>query len=135
MKRFIVAVAVLGCFSLAQAQAKAEGGYIMKSLTGSYSTWSSEQALNTIASVYIERTADSASSKNFLLKYGSTYRCFRITNNSGTLQKVKVNFINDTNITCTYNIPAYSSTPKLPFIKGVISGAVLDSTLYGFQIN
>jgi len=139
MKRFIVAVAVLGCFSLAQAQAKAEGGYIMKSLTGSYSTYSQEQALNSMSDWFSCKRADSTAVGVVLTKYGTTARLKAIYNNSGSTQKIVVVFLNklngSTNDTITLNLGANSSSGKLPSVKSILSGAVVDSTIYFFQQN
>jgi len=132
MKRFIALLAVIGCFSLAQAQAKAEGGYIMKSTAGTYSTWSQDQAANSMADWYTVKVATHDTLT--VARLGSTYRLKQIYNNSGTVQKVRVIFLQNTD-TVTININTYSATGKLPSVRKILSGAIADSTLYFFQLN
>lgn len=139
MRKVLIGLSVLFAVSLVSAQAKAEGGYIMKSLTGSYSTYSQEQAVNSMADWFSCKRADSTAVGIVLTKYGSTARLKAIYNNSGSVQKVTVIFLNklngSTNDTITLNLNAYSSSGKLPAIKQVVSGAVVDSTIYFFQQN
>jgi hypothetical protein len=139
MKRFIVSlIAVLAFATLVQAQAKAEGGYIMKSTLGAYSTYSTEQALNSVADWYTCKRADSIGVV-VATKYGSTVRLKQIYNNSGSTQYIKVVFVNrlvsTVADTVTLNVPAYGLTGKLPSVLKVVSGAVVDSTVYYLQIN
>lgn len=129
------AVALIGHIA---AQAKAEGGYIMKSTTGVYSTYAQEQALNSMADWYTCKRADSVGCV-VSTKYGTYTRLKQIYNNSGTVQKIKVIFINrlvsTVADTVTLNINAYSATGKLPSIQKVVEGAIIDSTIYYLQIN
>jgi hypothetical protein len=103
--------------------------------TGKYK-WSTEQALNSMADLYLEPEADSVGAV-IATKYGTNYRCIRLTNNSGTMQKIRVEFVNrydnGTRCSTTYNVDANSTTGKIPAILKVISGMVVDSTLLGLQ--
>jgi hypothetical protein len=132
------AVLLVGMVSVyLYAQAKAEGGRIMKDNTGTYSTYAPEQALNSMADWYTAKRADSVGCV-VATKYGTTARLKQIYNNSGTLQKIKLVFVNAISTvddTITFNLNAYSSTGKIPSVKKVVSGAVIDSTIYFIQVN
>lgn len=130
-----VLITVLALASLSFAQSKAEGGYIMKDLFGGYSTYSQEQALNSMSDWFTMKTADSVGAKNIATKFGTTYRLKQIRNNSGSVQKIKLFFVNAPTDTITLNLNAYESSGKLPAVKGIISGCVVDSTIYYFQRN
>ena len=132
MKKVLLFVMALCAVSFAQA--KAEGGYIMKALDASYSTYSQEQALNSMSDWYTMKTADSTAT-TVSTKYGTTYRLKQIRNNSATTQSIKVTFVNVTTDTVTIKLVAGEVSGKLPAIRRVISGAVSDSTIYYFQRN
>ena len=128
MYKFFSAVLFLAVCAIAQP---GEGGYVFKALDGSYSTWSAEQALNSMADWYACKTADSTAT-TVSSKYGTHYRLKQIANISATTQKYVLINLNTLD-TFKIHLAANSFSGKLPAIKRVISGAVADSTVYYFQ--
>jgi hypothetical protein len=132
MKKVFAFLLLAGCFASLLSQPKPEGGYIMRSTTGLYSIYAQDQAVNSMADWYTIKTATHDTLTTARL--GATWRIKQIYNNSGSTQKVRVIFLQNTD-TVTINISAYSATGKLPSIKKILSGAVADSTLYFIQVN
>jgi hypothetical protein len=127
MYKFLSAVLAFAVVAIAQP---GEGGYIIKSTDGSYSQWSTDQSLNSMADWYTCATADSANA-TVATKYSTHYRLKQIFNISNTTQKYTLTVLN-TGATFKLQLPAQSASGKLPAISRVV-GAVADSTVYYFQ--
>jgi hypothetical protein len=129
MKKVLGIIAIVAVSAFSQI---GYGGYILKSTDGSYSQWAAEQALNSMADWYTVRIADSTGVGVVLTKYGSHHNLKAFANLSASVQKIKYVALN-TNDTGAIAIPAHSTSGKLPAIKKVISGMVVDSTALYFQ--
>lgn len=122
-------IIIMVCLFAVSAFAQSEGGYINKTGDGTTSAWSDNQALNAITQPFTMKMADSTAS-TITTKYGTHYRLCRIANVSSTDQRIKVVTFNGD--TSTVLVTAGTCSERLPFIRRVISGAVVDSTRYDF---
>jgi hypothetical protein len=122
--------ALIGIVAVSAFSQVGEGGYVVKSTDGSYSQWSAEQALNSMADWYTCATADSTAA-TVSTKYSTRYRLKQIYNTSHTTQKYTLTALN-TGSTFKLELPGQTASGKLPAISRVV-GAVVDSTVYYFQ--
>jgi hypothetical protein len=130
MYKFLSAVLVLAVIAIAQP---GEGGYVTKSTDGSFSQWSTDQSLNSMADWYTGTSTDSSACGSVSAKYGIHYRMKQLRNLSSTTQYIKVIYLNTPNDTDLIVLDAKQSSGKRPAIKKVISGMVADSTGLDFQ--
>jgi len=130
MRNVFCSIAVI-CFA-SFLFAQSEGGIINKNTSGNteLSPWNAEQALASITQPYTCKDADSTAA-TISTKYGTHYRLAQIRNLSGTTQHYKCSFLT-TGDTAHFSVPSYSATGRIPFVKRVIIGAIVDSTGYDF---
>jgi hypothetical protein len=128
MKRFF---GLLLVFAICAYSQPAQTGYLIPS-TGA-KTLSSDMALNSLTGVHSCKKADSVGLLP-AVKWGSHYVLKCIYNNSNVNQ---IYLIVDSTAqgldTFPLNLPAYTISFPLPYVKKIISGAVIDSTLYIMQ--
>jgi hypothetical protein len=126
----LISLLFVGLFSVS-VFAQSNGGIINKKFNApdSLTPWNADQSIASITQPYTSKKADSTAC-TISSKYGSSFRLAQIRNLSGTMQRYTV--ILRTGDTTQYVCEAYGTTGRTPFIKRVISGAVVDSTAYDF---